>query len=202
MYWPMEPIEFHDPERLDRGRIPGKQGIYFWRRKFWLSDDAILEGEDLVVRILENLTTPLGRIPNATFRGMNESDLSFRANLLQFQNITLGGEGISAAQETSLREMIGQKKGRLFYQLFRQINGLGQILYVGSSGDIRKRLDEHMSGNSGFAQRISTLGLEINRDTQVGWLELGSSGLSKNELTLVEAIFASLLFAPMTLRKG
>lgn len=198
----MEPIEFHDPERLDRGRIPGKQGIYFWRRKFWLSDDAILEGEDLVVRILENLTTPLGRIPNATFRGMNESDLSFRANLLQFQNITLGGEGISAAQETSLREMIGQKKGRLFYQLFRQINGLGQILYVGSSGDIRKRLDEHMSGNSGFAQRISTLGLEINRDTQVGWLELGSSGLSKNELTLVEAIFASLLFAPMTLRKG
>jgi hypothetical protein len=129
-------------------RIPdGLTGIYAWFRSFHFSDDPDTFAEDLMTAI---------RAPKFQTR---------TGDLVPYYEVSLRSKShISSGKEMAIKQALKDTYFLSALQFSLQWSILFQgPLYVGKSGNLRERIDQHLKSGSSLRERLHEAGIAIEK---------------------------------------
>lgn len=172
---------------LERAGCVGRPGVYVWLRRLSPKNHSI----GTPSAFLEWIQGSVGR---------TQGEVKDRVRHIGHISFKLGGSTLSEKNVASLAE-IGEDyaQAKQLQRLLRQFD-YTQALYVGESADLGSRIREHVSGQSGFSDRLAAFGY--------GWEEVGlrfaalPETMSISQRKAIERALAIWLIAPQTDRAG
>ena len=129
-------------------------GVYFWKLR--LAPSCSPDDRTNLMKHIERISNlPYGRIHDvALTRG------------LRLEGLRLGSDGLPRDKLEGLKKLCGTKQGAKFLVDFlEQLETKTPALYCGQSGDVSRRLLEHLTGGSIFGELIE-------RDPELDWDDL------------------------------
>ena len=133
-----------------RLRLEQKPGVYAWFREFNLRD-CVGDSE----KFKSKLTSLLGA-------GLSDT---FEETVGVLYNITVVERGGSLAKgkRESLNKLLNSSEGRtLMSDVLLTLTELQSPLYIGKASNIRARIAQHVTGESGLEQRLQDAKIPIN----------------------------------------
>lgn len=184
--------------RIDNSaEVPNSPGIYLWRRRLNFDSSSFSSENEIAQWIKEQAELPIAVLPNLSVsRNPQYEGSGVRSQYLVIDRVTIGGGVVPKATFSS-----GPKDRQVeaIELLAESMKYFGPILYVGESGNLRQRINEHLSGATGFARRIPEIGLTMD-DLHV-WLVI-LENYSTEDRVRFEQLMTHLVGAPLTRKAG
>jgi hypothetical protein len=181
----------------DAAEIPSTPGVYLWRRvlrfdpvqyaKFQAADAWLRKQAEAPLAILPQLR--LSADPTARETGV-------RSSFVLIREVRIGAAKLEG------REILPTKDDdrNLFLTTVEQLmSEFGPVLYVGSSGNLRNRVRDHLRGQTGFIGRLEECGLSL-ADVALSFVTLENQDESIR--FQLEAVLTHLVGAPLTRKAG
>jgi hypothetical protein len=137
-------------------RLPTDAAIYFWKLRLAPPDEVSDYDADGWRRHLDRLSSiPQGRLPSVRF-----------SHSIRAEQIVVGGGGLTQDKRNTLYSVVSTFQGaRAVRRFLEQVQDQVPAMYVGETGNLRRRIKQHLSGDSDFA-------LEVVRDGGFSWDDL------------------------------
>lgn len=177
--------------------IPATSGIYIWRRIFVLPDINEYSLDEVGKFFADQASHPVA-VFDLTRVAPAGNSTTVRSNYLRMHQVSVGA-GMVAAEDlrpASVDEAnwISEIAASAMREQF------GPVLYVGQSGDLRQRIQQHLAGASGLRRRLTECGLSF-RDVALYFYETPTDASDEARLRL-EVLLTHLTGAPFTRRPG
>jgi hypothetical protein len=178
-----------------RDVLPTTSGIYAWRRKFAVPIAAASDGQALVDWVGRLVATPSAVIVDKPL-----------SHFLQVHKITIGGRPLTHDKIETLREWAQDISSRKWLiEIIQSISEMCPPLYVGETDNIARRVKEHITDATQFANTLRDV-LNLNwDDCSLHYCSVPTGLLSndpKAKRTLIELLVSRLTIAPSTTRPG
>lgn len=184
-------------ERLTLGAsisdiIPSSPAVYMWRRHL----SAPLLAVSSPMRFREWVQKTLS-VPLASLGGRELSHYTYLAGL------KFGGQGLGVEKQASLELFCGGVKGRKYLATYLQsLAPFLPAVYVGEASKLDDRVKQHVSGESGLRDLVTTeMGLDF-QDLDLHYCTVPPGESAKELRTLLETIATRLTVAPCVRRIG
>lgn len=177
--------------------VPRTAAIYLWRRALRVPRVAPTSSRKFTEWLHTTMRTPIAEV--------RDQRLSHFAIVDQ---LTVRSPGFTATKQQELGSLMATRKRREW--LSKYLHGLRQFtppLYCGETGNLEQRTRDHLSGETGFGQRLQSQELRISwSDLDLAFYDLErlqmdetqASGLRK----LLELLTTALSVAGYVSRRG
>ena len=180
--------------RLDE-ILPRRRAIYMWKRSYRAKPTCIASPTEFF-KFCESLAE--SHAGTWVARGGN--------HFIQLVTVELGGSGLTLNQADILKAFLSQRKNRHWMKTYLEsLESMSPSLYVGETGSLPERIEQHMNGTSNF-------GSEVNSSAKIEWanlclyyFDLGEAQPIDEDSPVrkaIEYLSASLTQASMTRRAG
>lgn len=181
----------------DAAEIPCRAGVYLWRRV--LRYDPMLYSNYLLAEnwIRQQAEAPLASLASlqlSTARGTAKT--SVRPSFVLLRELRIGAACLQGKQ---LLPEGADDRGRVLETLEELLLAFGPVLYVGESSDLRRRVREHLRGETGFVERLQECGLGLG-DVALSYVVLDPFPDSCR--FQIEELLTHLVGAPLTRKAG
>ena len=134
--------------------LPEQAAIYLWKIRV-MPDVARRDGQGLLNHIDRIAQLPQGRL----------RDVPIGRGLL-IEEFLIGGTGLNDRKRADLVQLVRTPNGAAFvWKYLRFLQGQVPAIYVGETGDLPRRIREHMEGATDF-------GRTVNSDPILTWDDL------------------------------
>ena len=131
-------------ERTLADIVPSASGIYIWRRSIRAPLNAQASSHDCSVWIAELTRQPAARL--------TRRPLSY---CVWTEGLQIGGGGLSAAKDRTLRDAAEHRKiRRLLARFTESLSQFVPVIYVGEATSLFVRVRQHLRGETGLQQYI------------------------------------------------
>ncbi len=185
-----ELVEALDEQRLDE-LLEKRSAIYVWKKTLQDSRRILADGQSLIDWIDHLLSTPHSIV--------NDKHISPH---IHFRSIELKSQPATAHARQILRHWAADRKNRHWLNAYlRSLSQHTPALYVGETGNLQRRIAEHLRGQTDFGalveERLSWNFLDLY------YFDLGNEGPEDSQLRkAIEYITNSITFAGYTKRPG
>jgi len=137
---------------LEKMGCVDKAGIYVWLRRISPQNARLGTPGTFLEWLVESL-------------GRHQGVVSDNLRHIGRMTVDLGGSALSPGKQEAMKEFSSNFELLKDYKKALSVFDYTQVLYVGESNQLHKRLGDHLRGNTDFAKRILALGY--------AWEELG-----------------------------
>jgi hypothetical protein len=177
--------------------IPVRPGIYLWRRVFQEPPTTGTDANAALSWVKQRLEAPLARYQQLRISAdADSSKLAIRSHF-----VTLGDLRVGAARLDTEELMPPDEQSRkmLLRQVFQLSQIFGPILYVGEASNLRARIQQHLQGQTGLAERLQECGTSID-DLAVFYVP--TDELPARDRQRLELLLTHLTGAPLSIKAG
>lgn len=159
---PQGPLEFRARDLLENlqsgaglSSIPEAAGVYFWRLLITAPEELTDHDAKGWRAHLDRLSSlPQGRVSNVRV-----------SHSVRVETLVLGGQGLGEKRSV-LHRLVGVPEGARKVRTFlADMQSVVPALYVGEAGNLRRRIAQHLRGDTDFAS-------EVGRDGGIQWADL------------------------------
>ena len=178
--------------------VPNCSAIYLWRRAFRVPRPALRSGDAFLAWLDTAMQAPTAEV--------HDRRLSHFAVVDQ---LTIRGSGITQTKREQFGDLIARPKAREWLATYiRAASAFSPPLYCGETTHLAQRTREHLSGETGFGQRIQQQNVDAPwADLELAFCRLDSVRLKDEARAaqlrkLLEIITTAFSLAGYVSRRG